>query len=250
MQLCWAVLLAAAFGSAASGQILATSFTGTVTTVTNYTLTSPIAVGSTVSYSMSANRSSCSTGPSIGTHDAAYFCDLSNNSSVQFIFQTGGGALTFQSFGDVRVYVADAALGAPIDQFRVINYSSTYNVSPAGAWESDYNTQSTNNSYVNGIGFPSSVNTTLATYQSPSFSVLDGNGNTGYVIGISVGPVSPSAPTITSLSPNSATAGGPALTLTVNGSGFLNGSNVLWNGSSLSTSYLNSNQLIASVPAA
>ena len=45
------------------------------------------------------------------------------------------------------------------------------------------------------------------------------------------------------------TAGGPAFTLTVNGSGFLNGSTVLWNGSPLTTSYGSGSQLSASVGA-
>jgi large repetitive protein len=55
--------------------------------------------------------------------------------------------------------------------------------------------------------------------------------------------------TLSSLSPNFATGGGPAFTLTVNGSGFLNGSAVQWNGSSLSTSYVSGSQMSAPVPA-
>src|SRR5713101_3682499 len=38
----------------------------------------------------------------------------------------------------------------------------------------------------------------------------------------------PSAPTVSSISPTSATAGGVAFTLTVNGSNFLSGSDVVW----------------------
>jgi subtilase family serine protease len=53
---------------------------------------------------------------------------------------------------------------------------------------------------------------------------------------------------ISSLSPNSATAGGAAFTLTVNGSGFVTGSIVDWNGASLSTTYISATQLTASVP--
>ena len=57
-------------------------------------------------------------------------------------------------------------------------------------------------------------------------------------------------PVITSLSPNSATSGGSAFTLTANGSGFANGAVVLWNGSPLSTNFGGSStQLSASVPA-
>src|ERR1035441_1898102 len=54
---------------------------------------------------------------------------------------------------------------------------------------------------------------------------------------------------ISGLSPSSAAAGGPDLPLTVNGSGFVPGSTVLWNGSSLATTFVSANQLTAVVPA-
>src|ERR1017187_3269952 len=56
-------------------------------------------------------------------------------------------------------------------------------------------------------------------------------------------------PVIGSISPTSAAASGPAFTLTVNGTGFVPGSMVEWNGSPLTTSYVMGWQLMASVPA-
>ncbi|HEY7312352.1 MAG TPA: Ig-like domain repeat protein, partial [Gemmataceae bacterium] len=62
--------------------------------------------------------------------------------------------------------------------------------------------------------------------------------------------VNNAAPSITSLSPNSAVEGSGAFTLTVNGSGFNQNSTVQWNNSALATSYDSSTgQLNASVPA-
>ena len=55
--------------------------------------------------------------------------------------------------------------------------------------------------------------------------------------------------TISSLTPNSAMAGGPAFTMIVNGTGFVSGATVRWNGSPLGTSYLSGTQLSASVAA-
>jgi uncharacterized protein (TIGR03437 family) len=55
--------------------------------------------------------------------------------------------------------------------------------------------------------------------------------------------------TVASLSPNSAPANGPAFSMTVSGAGFLSGSTVQWNGVALSTTYVSSSQLTASVPA-
>ena len=56
------------------------------------------------------------------------------------------------------------------------------------------------------------------------------------------------SPAISSLSPAAATAGGPGLTLTVTGSGFVASSTVQWNGGLLATTYVNAAQLTAAVP--
>jgi IPT/TIG domain len=54
---------------------------------------------------------------------------------------------------------------------------------------------------------------------------------------------------ITSISPSSATVGGDQFVLTVNGSYFLPNSRVVWNGVPVVTTYVNSNQLLAAIPA-
>ena len=59
-----------------------------------------------------------------------------------------------------------------------------------------------------------------------------------------------SAPAITTLNPASASVGGPDFTLTVNGSNFLSGATVAWNGASLVTTLVSAGQLTALVPAA
>jgi uncharacterized protein (TIGR03437 family) len=62
------------------------------------------------------------------------------------------------------------------------------------------------------------------------------------VVGPAAAPLSLSV-----LAPSSATAGGPAFTLTVNGSGFLSGSTVQWTGQPLTTTYVSANLLTAAV---
>ena len=59
-----------------------------------------------------------------------------------------------------------------------------------------------------------------------------------------------SFPAITSLTPAPVTAGTVGFTLTVNGSGFLVGSEVRWNGVARVTAYVSGNQLSASISAA
>jgi outer membrane lipopolysaccharide assembly protein LptE/RlpB len=57
-------------------------------------------------------------------------------------------------------------------------------------------------------------------------------------------------PSISQLSPNSATAGAAGFTMTVNGSNFASNSTVSWNGTALSTTSVSANQLMATVTAA
>jgi hypothetical protein len=57
-------------------------------------------------------------------------------------------------------------------------------------------------------------------------------------------------PVISSLAPASAVAGGPAFNLTVNGSGFVSGAVVRWNGASRTTTFRSQTQLTADIPAA
>ncbi len=57
-------------------------------------------------------------------------------------------------------------------------------------------------------------------------------------------------PTATSLSPNSATAGGPQFTLTINGTNFVQASVVKWKGMFLTTTFVDSTRITAIVPAA
>ncbi|MFZ1086071.1 MAG: IPT/TIG domain-containing protein [Terracidiphilus sp.] len=58
----------------------------------------------------------------------------------------------------------------------------------------------------------------------------------------------PQTPTISSLSPPIAIAGGAAFTLTISGTNFTSTSSTMWNKTKLSTTYVSSTQLIAAVP--
>ena len=89
----------------------------------------------------------------------------------------------------------------------------------------------------------------VASPGSASVSVLNFGGANSNSATFTIGSVGPQAPFISSLNPNSVAAGGPSLTLTVNGQGFVAGSTVLWNGSSLSTTEVSATQLLAVVPA-
>lgn len=94
-----------------------------------------------------------------------------------------------------------------------------------------------------------SVNVTgiAAGQQNNSVTVSSSNGGAGNVSNATIQVLGP--PAISSLNPSSATAGSAAFTLTVNGTNYISGSTVQFNGNSLTTTFVNSAQLTASVPA-
>ncbi|MEI9978433.1 MAG: IPT/TIG domain-containing protein [Edaphobacter sp.] len=85
----------------------------------------------------------------------------------------------------------------------------------------------------------------IATGGTASITVNDSGGTSSGV----TFTINPGVPTITSLSPTSATAGGAAFGLTVTGTNFVSGAAVNWNGQALTTTFLNATQLTAAVPA-
>ena len=82
--------------------------------------------------------------------------------------------------------------------------------------------------------------------------IVNGSGvpSIGSIVRLDPSANPPAAATLTSLSPNGAVAGGPAFTLTVNGSGFLSGATVLWNGANRTTTFVSGTQLRAAISAA
>lgn len=74
-------------------------------------------------------------------------------------------------------------------------------------------------------------------------------GGTSSAVSFTINVPTNPAPTVSSISPASANAGDGALTMIVMGSQFISTSQVLWNGTSLSTTYKSSTSLQAQVPA-
>jgi hypothetical protein len=100
--------------------------------------------------------------------------------------------------------------------------------------------------YVSSTQLTASVPANLiASAGSVVVSVVTSAGASAY----SAFAVSPAVPTITGLSPTSATAGGAGFTLTVNGTNFDSSAKVNWNGAVLATTYVSATQVTATVPA-
>ncbi len=60
--------------------------------------------------------------------------------------------------------------------------------------------------------------------------------------------ITPAVPTLSSISPTTAAAGGPSFTLTATGFGFVNGAVIRWNGDNRPTTFVSSTQLQAVIP--
>ncbi|HLY57850.1 MAG TPA: IPT/TIG domain-containing protein [Stellaceae bacterium] len=91
--------------------------------------------------------------------------------------------------------------------------------------------------------------TDIATAGTAAVTVNTTGAGTSGSSTFTVGVAAP-APTISTLSPASTTAGSAAFTLTVNGSNFVAASTVNWNGSALTTTFVTASQLTAAIPAA
>jgi YVTN family beta-propeller protein len=90
----------------------------------------------------------------------------------------------------------------------------------------------------------------LATLGVVSLVFLAGCGGGSKSVSNQPPPPPPPTPTITTISPNSAVAGGAAFTLTINGTNFVAGSMVNFGGSAPATTFITSTQLTAAIPAA
>ncbi len=73
------------------------------------------------------------------------------------------------------------------------------------------------------------------------------NANSGKLSNAATFTINNVVPGLASVAPNSVTVGGSAFTLTANGSGFVNGATVLWNGSPRTTSFASATQVTAAI---
>jgi hypothetical protein len=92
--------------------------------------------------------------------------------------------------------------------------------------------------------------TSIASAGTISVGVQDASMNNTNQLPLTVtGGSTGTPPTLTSLSPNTAFAGSPDLTLTANGTGFVSGSQIVWNGVAMTTTFVSSSQVTATIAA-
>jgi hypothetical protein len=93
----------------------------------------------------------------------------------------------------------------------------------------------------------------VATAGTPGVTVTNaapGGGTSTPAVTFTVNPPNNPLPTVTTINPTSGNVGGPAFTLTVNGTGFVNASVVNFAGAARTTTFVSATQLTASILAA
>jgi hypothetical protein len=136
----------------------------------------------------------------------------------------GGAAFTLTVNGKNFVAASTVNFGGTAPTTTFVNSTQLTAAIPATAIASAGTQAVTVNNAAPGGGASNAVN----------FTITDGTNPT---------------PTITTISPNSAAAGGAAFTLTINGTNFVAASMVNFGGTAPTTTFVNSTQLTAAIPA-
>jgi hypothetical protein len=135
------------------------------TNTPGYPLVSPIQVGDTLTYSVSANQSSCQVEGQT-SNSAAFFCSGATD-GVTMSFQTSTGTLTFSTLGYLYFTLYYNYFVAPGHEQDAIQFETISSDYPAvGSFDTTYTALNLNPPYdlVQGTGFPSYFNPNLSDY--------------------------------------------------------------------------------------
>jgi hypothetical protein len=170
---------------------------------------------------------------------------LSNPAVIQGTLQLSANSLTFASTGvgstSVSQTVTLTALTAQVNSIVIANNNSA-------EFPSSSNCGATLAAGVSCI-ITVSFSPSATGGRSGALTITSDGVGSPQTVTLSGTGTQPSVPVLTSISPGTAAAGGAGFTLTVNGTGFTSLSVVQWNGSNRTTTFVNSTQLTAAIPA-
>jgi hypothetical protein len=210
---------------------------------------------------MAASPSGCGTvSPASGTYENAGSVvpvSITLNSGYYFIGWTGSVASGSATSTTTTVNAAEGLTANCILTPAITSLSpSTVNAGSAAFTLTVYGSNFVSGAVVDWNGSPLTttfVNASQLTAAVPAnLAALGGTANITVVLYGGTFSGSPALivyPMVSSESPNGGQAGEAGFTLTVNGVGFSPGASVLFNGSALTTTYINSTQLTATVRA-
>lgn len=186
--------------------------------------------------------------------------DVDNSgTAVVFVFNPlpGGGASTSVEFPVAALTPVISFLGSPSVPAGTIGFTLGVNGSNFETSSIvNFNGAALSTEYFSPVAIAAAIPVTdIAVPGTASITVTNPSngvpgGGTSNPITLTIAPAtSPSPFAVSSISPTSASAGGPAFTLTVNGSGFVPASQVTFNLINVATTFVSSSQLTASIPA-
>ncbi len=200
------------------------------------------------------------------TQGAVLYCTTDGSTPTTSSPQCGQPTTVYQTQFLQAIAVAPGKSASPVAAAAytiTLNAAATPTFSPAGGTFTGTQTVTISdatsgaNVYYTLDGTVPSANSTL--YATPisisknttlsAIAVASGYANSGINSATYTIQAQLPAPVVSGLSPTSANAGGAALTLTVNGTNFVSGATVLWNGAPLTTTFGTATQLTAAVPA-
>ena len=167
-------------------------------------------------YLFKGTRPTITSAPAAVVYGQTFFVQTTDAAAI-----TNGGKVTMLRLSSVT------------HTFNMSQYISTLSFSPAAG----------------GLNVVAPAGATVAPPGPYLLFILNGSGVPSVAKIVTLTVQAAPAPTLSSLSPSSATAGGGGFTLTVNGSNFVSGATVRWNGTSRTTTFVSATQLTAAIPA-
>jgi hypothetical protein len=214
--------------------------------------------GSQVEWNGAALATTYVSGTSLTAHVPASDLTTAGTASVTVVNPApGGGTSAVLSF-TINVALNPAPTLTSISPTSATAGAAVLTLTVAGTGfisssQVEWNGAALATTYVSGTSLTAQVPAAdLTTAGTASVTVVNPapGGGTSAVLSFTINVALNPAPTLTSISPTSATAGAAVLTLTVTGTGFISSSQVEWNGAALATTYVSGTSLTAQVPAA
>ncbi len=167
----------------------------------------------------------------------------------------GGGNVVYSPALSFTVASSGTPVICSISPASVVAGASAFTLSVVGAGYSsgstvDWNGSSRTTAFVNANSLTAQITSTdVAKAGTAAVTVTGGGGGASAPVNFVISPTPPATPTITSVLPANATAGGIAFTLTITGTNFIPQSVVDWNGGARATTYKSATSLSAAIQA-
>jgi WD40 repeat protein len=166
----------------------------------------------------------------------------------------GGGNVVYSPSLSFTVASSGTPVICSISPASVVAGASAFTLSVVGAGYSsgstvDWNGSSRTTTFINANSLQAQITSTDVAKAGTATITVTGGGGKSAPVNFVISPTPPATPTITSVSPANATAGGIAFTLTVTGTNFIPQSVVDWNGGARATTYKNATTLTAAIQA-